>query len=95
VTSLFIINQGYTSHVISEPKENPHEWTSFWHPIFGTCYNFAPIFPIAKSIGDYDIDYLSLDLNFDAGTTVEKFLLLETWIFEVCEEKLSDYLTLQ
>jgi hypothetical protein len=82
VSSLFIANPDISiGDVSSSPEGDPEDWTSFWHPVYGTCVTFEPIVPLAELLGGSDFEFLFLNLDFDAAFPTERFFSFLTWIF--------------
>ena len=60
-----------TPSLVSRPSFNKDEWSSFWHPILGTCFTFKPVNPILDYVGQAGIDFVKIDLNISAAFPVD------------------------
>jgi len=76
VMFLHITNPGsFSDKVLSDPQKNPEDWTSFWHPLYGTCSSFTPRTPIAESLGGADARRLEIVLDFETAFPDEMLFL--------------------
>jgi hypothetical protein len=53
--------------LVSLPSSDKDDWTSFWHPLFGTCFTFKPVKPVSESIGSSEIEQVSITVVFSAA----------------------------
>jgi len=51
----------------SGPRSRPKEWSTFWHPIFGTCFTFKPSKSLVSYVGLAGLDFVKIDIDFAAA----------------------------
>ena len=83
-----------TPSLVSRPVVDKDDWSSFWHPIFGTCFAFKPANPIIDYVGQAGIDFVKVDLDFSVAFPVEPVAQLnpEPTILSVTEKSINNEL---
>ena len=64
-----IASQGQISGIakpklMSKPNDKPEDWPSFFHPLYGTCFEFSPKQNPIEYMGSSGIGYVKITTNF-------------------------------
>ena len=51
-------------NLVSKPKEKPEDWPSFFHPLYGICFEFSPEQNPIEYMGSSGIGYVKITTNF-------------------------------
>ena len=57
----------------SGTDQDRKSWSSFWNPIFGTCFRFDPELPVKDFVGQAGVEFVKVDLDFSAAFPVRPF----------------------
>ena len=50
--------------LVSKPDLDKDNWSSFWHPLYGTCYTFQLNKPLVDVVGEAGIELVKVNLDF-------------------------------
>ena len=67
VASRGIYSRASQTNLASKPSTRPFEWNSFFHPIYGACFEFQPEKPPSEYVGTAGIDYMKINVDFDSA----------------------------
>jgi hypothetical protein len=57
-----------TASLVSKPDVNVDDWSSFWHPLYGTCFTFKPQKSVVEDyLGEAGLEFVKVNLNFEAA----------------------------
>ena len=51
--------------LVSKPDSDNDNWSSFWHPLYGTCYVFQLHQPLVDVVGEAGVEFVKVNLDFE------------------------------
>ena len=57
--------------LVSKPDLDKDNWSSFWHPLYGTCFAFQLSKPLVDVVGEAGIEFVKVNLDFEKAFPVQ------------------------